>query len=202
MTLVDKYKAKVMETLMDQYKEDLLQVTSDRMWEVLIDNAEIKRLPDGNVQENYNAMVSELEYGYQYYNQYYSGMYASLDAYAAETLGTSTTNWRDEAMRQSEEAVLKQLVFYYVIKEENFIPDATEEKLLYDEDFNEQLEAYLEQAGCKPDAYETEAEYESKKNSYTKSFTDSYDEEYAMENVRYNYGLEKIMENFVNFIYK
>jgi hypothetical protein len=127
----------------------------------------------------------------------YSSYFKSIDEAAASYLSVSQyEDWRSILRQKAEKTALEELIFYYIIREEGFLPGKTE--------FNEMrlsiIEAHYdyhidlnadELAKLEGDAYNARvAEIKAEVIEY-------YGEDYFEENVYYNYGMDKIIEKLV-----
>ena len=94
---------------------------------------------------------------------------------------------------RAQDVVLEKLIFYYIIREENYLPNADEYDRIYNEVFSDVLNYHLEQnaaelSGLKGDAY----------NDYVSDLKadilEYYGEDYFKESVYYRYGAEQLVK--------
>lgn len=201
-TLVEKYEAKVLKELTDSFEESRFTTVANKVFEILLEKSDVKKLPEGEVLKNYNAVLAEIQYYYSYYQSQGSSTYNTLDKVAIAYLGLdSDADWQAELRTQSEQAVTRQAAFYYLIKEMNYLPNDEEKKALREEIYNETFESYMESAVKDKDEYDSEKEYNEAKQSAEKSFAATYTDSYFDEQVRYKFAMNKIMEYHCNIHY-
>jgi FKBP-type peptidyl-prolyl cis-trans isomerase (trigger factor) len=190
---VAKYKSYLEEGLKKKIDDVNKQVKIDAIWEHLFKKVEVKKLPKYNVDQYYETYFNEVSYYYSMYSSYFK----SIDEAAASYLSISQyEDWRSILREKAEKTALEELIFYYIIREEGFLPGKTE--------FNEMrlsiIEAHYdyhidlnaeELAKLEGDAYNARvAEIKAEVIEY-------YGEDYFEENVYYNYGMDKIIEKLV-----
>ena len=106
------------------------------------------------------------------------------------------SNWRDELYASAEKSVTEKLIFYYIIKNENFIPSDEEFDAMFDEKVDEMLGMVLEQMKLTEDSFDTKEEYEAELNELREALLDEkegYGYDYFAEQVYYEYGMGKIV---------
>lgn len=193
-TLVAKYKAYVMETLVEQYEEDVKNVVESNFWKGAIAGSTFYKLPEKEVDAAYQNYVAEIE---STYASGYSSYYSSLDEFARAYLELgSGADWKATLREDAEYSIKQKLVFYYVIREENKLPNDEEYKALYDELFGEYLQSYLDYYGIT----EESENYELKVESATKEILSTYGESYWRESVYYEFAIDTIID-MANIVY-
>lgn len=198
-TLVDKYKAKILAELDESYEDSLFETVSAEVLETLLAKAEVKRLPEGEVLENYDAVYSNIEDYYNYYASQGNTTYDTIDKVAVAYLGLdSDADWKAELRKQAEDAVTRQIAFYYVVKALNYLPNDTEAEALRKEIYDETYESFMSTNLKAEDDYDTKEDYEAAKKTAEDNFKKQYTEEYFTEQVRYEFAMRKIMENNCN----
>ena len=160
---------------------------------MLFDVVEVKKLPEANVDEYYETYFNEVSYYYSLYTSYYS----SIDAAAADYLSLSqSTDWRAYLKEKAENTTLEQLIFYYIVREEGYLPDKTDFKLMRDSIIGAHLQYHIELNGEELEKLEGEA-YDKRVAEIEAEMLDYYGDEYFDENVYYNYGMDMIIEKLV-----
>ncbi len=191
--IVAKYKnylTKEIKEEIEQTNEDLI---IEAVWDILFEAVEIKKLPEANVDQYYDAYYNEVSYYYSLYSSYYS----SIDAAALEYLSLSQgADWRAHLKTKAEDAATEELIFYYIIREEGFIPDKTEFNRMRDEIIESHYEYHLELNADELSKLEGE-KYDARANEIRAEMLEYYGDDYFDENVYYNYGMDKILEELV-----
>lgn len=193
-TLTAKYKSYVKETLEDKYKEDVRNVTESQFWKTVIAGSTFHKLPEKEVESAYNSYISEIQTTYA---SGYSNYYSSLDEFARAYLELgSGADWKAKLREDAEYSIKQKLAFYYIIREENFVPNDAEYQAIYDELFGEYLQEYLDYYGYTEDS----DNYELKVEIATKEILSTYGESYWRESVYYEFAIDKILDR-ANLVY-
>ena len=195
-TLVEKYKSKLLADLNETHESNVQNAISEIFWKHILEAAEYKKLPKGDVKSYYNSLYSQIE---SYYPQYQSS-YSSFDDFARAYLGLdSKADWEAEILKDAENSIRQKLAFYYIIREEGFIPSDSEYAAMKQRLYDEEVQAYLEYYGVK----ETDENYADKLQSAKDTIDQSYSEEYWETQIIYEYGIEKIcaLANVTNKAY-
>ena len=193
-TLVEKYKAKIKEEI--EISLDVANITliSDVLWEAFKEKVEVKKLPKNSVTKYYNGYYSEIQSYYSNNSSYFS----SIDAAAINYLGLSEgADWRAYITEMAEESVLEKVIFFYIIRKEDYLPNRSEYNETYTKLYNEHLEDYIEAYGTSLVGLEGAAydkEYKRLENEMKKEYTDAYFEEC----VYFEFGTRKMAENLAN----
>ena len=191
--IVAKYKSYLTKSIKKSIEDTNEQVIVEAVWEVLFDVVEVKKLPEANVDEYYETYFNEVSYYYSLYTSYYS----SIDAAAADYLSLSqSTDWRAYLKEKAENTTLEQLIFYYIIREEGYLPDKTDFKLMRDSIIGAHLQYHIELNREELEKLEGEA-YDKRVAEIEAEMLDYYGDEYFDENVYYNYGMDMIIEKLV-----
>lgn len=184
-TLVDKYKSKLYSDLEEEYRLDVQNAVATVFWDYVLEAAEFKKLPKGDVQSYYNSLFSQIEAAYPQYQSSYN----TIDEFARAYLGLdSKADWEAAILKDAENSVKQKLAFYYIIREENFIPSDSEYQALYDELYEKELQTYLDYYGIK----ETDEDYAEKLQSAKDTIDGNYTESYWETQIMFEYGIEKI----------
>ena len=194
----EKYKSMLRSELEEEYQADVDAIIENAMWEHYLSHAQVKKLPENEVEMFYSAYVDEFVSQYETYGS----SYGSLDAFAQTQMGLSSGEvWTDVLMRQAQDAITEKLVFYYVITKEGFVPEGEEYDKLYNEIIETYLESYLKQAGCDREDYASEEKYLQAVEGYKQTMLSYYDEDYFKEETIFSYAIEKL-NAFANVIYE
>lgn len=183
--LVAKYKSMLKAELEEEYNEKVLDSVATVFWKHILEVAKFKKLPQGDIQTYYNSLYSQIESAYPNYQSSYS----SLDAFARAYLGLdSKADWEAEIRKDAEQSVKQKLAFYYIIRQENFVPTDAEYQALKTELYNSEVESYLEYYGIK----ETDSDYADKLQSAKDLIESTYADSYWDTQIIFEYGIEKI----------
>ena len=190
-TIVEKHKNMLREQIAEEYASKKKPIIENAVWEHLHEVVKIKRLPQNQVDDEYYKTYNEIEIGYSYY----SYVYSSIDEFAVAYLGIADgTNWKEYIRKNAEGVIKEKLIFYYIVREENLLPDDAEYEKRYNEIVQEYLEYHMEQT-YKDElaAIKTEAEREKKIAEIKEEMLDFYGEEYFSEIVYYEYSLDAFL---------
>lgn len=147
----EEYVKGVLEAQIAGYRE---QAIENAMWSYLIEKAEIKSYPEGEVEFYFNSYVEQ----YKYYMQLYSQMgysFKDLGDFVAQYLGLPEgSDWEAIIRGDSENCVKQNLIFQTIAKLENVIVTATD----YNEGINYFIE-YYKQNGTTYTAKEIEESF-------------------------------------------
>ena len=160
-------------------------------WKHVMEKAEFKKLPEGDVQSYYDDLMEDVENAYiSYQNQYgSSSQYSSIDQFAIQYMSlTADTDWKAQLRADAELSVKQKLVFYYIIREEGFIPNDTERAAIREELYNNFINSYLDYYGVTT----SDADYESKLAAAKEAIDAQYDDGYWNTSVEYEFGMRKI----------
>lgn len=188
-TLVEKYKSSLMADLKEEYDAKVRSAVELALWDHVIANANYKKLPESEVEEQYNSEIAEIN---SLYASGYSSYYSSVDYFALAYLGLeSGSDWKKAVRDNAETAIKQKLAFYYIIREENLIPEGEEYDAIYEEIFDEHLQTYLDYYKITEDSEDYETKLEDAKNTVKGQF----DDDYWFELVVYDYAIEKLIAN-------
>ncbi len=191
-TLTEKYTEKIRADLLKSHEEELNSLIETAMWQHLHKSVKVKKLPKSEVSTFYNNYEDEINLYYTQYQSYYS----SFDQAARDYLQIgSTADWRAALTERAEQAVVEKIMFYYIAREQGLMPDEATERTLYEDMFNEMLDAYLEQYKIYRDNYDTEEAYNKDVDKYREIILTQYGEDYIMENAVF----EHIMSTLITY---
>jgi len=192
-TLCERYESKLREEILSDIEEGNKNLKEEAMWSFYTESAEFKRLPSDNVDEIYTQYYNDLTVAYSSYSLYYS----SLDEFAIAYYGLSEgANWRAYITQMAESVVKEKLVFYYIVREENLIPEDAEYQRLYNENVEEMFVYYKDLYKTELDACKTDAEREELLSELHAEMMEYYGEEYFREAVLYQYAVDRLL-NYV-----
>ena len=191
-SISEKYRAKIRADLEKANEDSCRGLIEEAMWDYYHEHAEIKSLPKGEVDAVYNEYYNEVASQYSAYSAYYS----TIDAFAAAYFGlASNVNWLDYIRTQAEGVIIEKLIFYYVIREEGFVPTDAEYEKLYNENVKECVDYHAGQEfKTELDACKTEEERAAKLAEIEETVKDYYGEEYFSEMVYYSFAIDKLID--------
>ena len=192
--LSDKYISYLKAELEEEYRSRLDYLTEAIIWDKLLDSAEVKKLPRGDVKDRYNAYIAEIEEGY---NSVGSGV--AFADYACSYLGLSKgEDYKAYLRAEAEAAVSEKLIFYYIVRAENWLPSESELSALYNEAVSERLDVYLKyEVLCMPEHYATEAEYNAEVARHRADLISIYGEAYFKDEAHFRFGMAKLKESIL-----
>ena len=186
--LADKYKSLIKSDLVEQYKDNVKSIVESQLWKNLVAGATFKKLPENEVERAYDNYINEINSTYASgYSQYYNGIDEFARAYL--DLG-STDDWKAKLKSDAEYSIKQKLAFYYIIREENLVPNDKEYEALYNEIFGEYLQSYLDYYGYT----EADANYEAKVEAGKKEILSQYGESYWRESVMYEFAIDNLID--------
>ena len=190
---VAKYKSYLEKNLKKTIEDTNEQIIIDAIWDILLEKVEVKKLPKYNVNQYYETYLNEVTYYYSVYSSYYS----SIDFAAADYLSiTQGTDWRAHLKEKAEKTTLEELVFYYIIREEKFLPDKETLNTMRNSIIEAHYEYHIELNAEELAKLEGDA-YNKRVAEIKAEVLDYYSDEYFTENVYYNYGMDMIIEKLV-----
>ena len=190
---VTKYKGYLEASLKKSIEDSNEQIIIDAIWEILFKKVEIKKLPDYNVDEYYETYFNEVSYYYSVYSSYYT----SIDLAATDYLSIAQgTDWRAYLQEKAEKTALEELMFFYIIREEGFLPEKTEFNEMRESIINAHYEYHIDLDAEELSKLEGDA-YNARIAQIKAEVLEYYGDDYFDENVYYNYGMDKIIEKLV-----
>ena len=188
-TLVEKYKAYMLQALKDQREADVKLIIEESFWTQIMAATEVKKLPQKEVDKVYDNRYAQLVSLFD--SQGSSTVYANdFDGFACAFLDLSTSaDWKAYLRKDAEEAIKEKLIFYYIVQTENLIPTEEEYNAIYEVVFAEHLQDYLDYYKITPDIENYEKELEKGKKEVLSTYGDSY----FYEVVMYDYVMTKIV---------
>lgn len=187
--LAEKYKAKLRADFAAEYEKSCQSMAEELLWERLNEKAEIKKLPENEVDRIFD------NYYYNFQLQYmtnYQEMYENIDEYVSTVYYGSEEimDWRGSLYAQCEAEVREKLIFYYIMRNENLIPTDAEYAELYKEELAKDFTAEL---GKDKDDFATEEAYNTELAKFEEQMLDYYGESFYRETVYYNHIIKKLL---------
>lgn len=199
--LTGKYFTCIKEYLKAVDKTEIESVMVDALWSHLYDIAEIKKLPEDEVDRIYNDYKIQIKNAYDQNPGSYKSVDEFANAYVSEQLGSSLV-WTDFFRSEAEAEVKQKLIFYYIAKRENLLPNEEEYEKLKETLIEVELTTKLYEKGISRDGYDSDAAYEAAVAPYRKEAEAIFaDEEYASWAVHYEYAIPKMSE-FGKVVYR
>lgn len=191
-SIVEKHKAYLFAEAEAENAEMREALIEEAMWEHYNSKANVKKLPESEVDEVYLDYYSELASQYQLY---YSSYYSSFDEFVRAYYQLSKdADWRSYITELAENVIAEKLIFYYIIREEKLIPSDTEFGDMYNETVQEYLDYYVNDIYAEELAdLKTEEERAARILEIKEEMLDYYGTEYFEELVYYDYALDKII---------
>ncbi len=190
---VAKYKNYLTSVIKSEINDTNEKLIIDAVWDILFEKTEIKKMPEATVDQYYETYFNEVSYYYSLYSSYYS----SIDAAALEYLSLSSgTDWRKTLREKAEKTTTEEIIFYYIIREEGFLPNKDEFNEMRQSIIDAHYSYHLELNSEELSKLQGEA-YDKRAAEIKAEMLDYYGDEYFDENVYYNFGMDKILENLV-----
>ena len=191
--LVEKYKKHLEKSLKNEIDETNEKLIVEKVWDLLFDLVKVEELPEYTVDEYYQTYYNEVSYYYSLYSSYYT----SFDLAATDYLSLAQgTDWRSVLKKKAEDTTLEEIIFYYIIREENFIPSKSEFNEIRNSIIDAHYEYYLDLNADELSKLTGEA-YDKRAAEIKTEMLEYYGDAYFDENVYYNYGMDKIVEHLV-----
>ena len=199
--LVDKYFDYVRTYLKAVDESEIDSVMIEAMWSHLYSIAQIKKLPEDEVDRIYNEYKIAIKNAYDQNPGDYATVDEFANAYVKDTSGSDMV-WTDFFRKESEEEVKQKLIFYYVAKREGLLPTDAEFWALKEQMIESDVATALYQSGILRENYKTDAEYEAAAAPKREEVLKNYeDDEYTTWIVHYEFAVPK-MSKFGKVIYK
>lgn len=158
-TLTEKYRDFATKSMNEIYEETYQSMLSKAFWAKINEVTKAKKYPEKEVQAVYDGYVDDFSMqfindGGQVVNSTtgQTQTYDTLDSYISASLGLgSTVSWQDYIYSQSEKAIKERIAIYYILRNENLVPDEATFKADYaaieQEFIDEAIDQYLYYAG-------------------------------------------------------
>lgn len=188
--IVQKYENKLRAGLKANVEVSNKELIEDALWKYYTEKATVKRLPEDTVNRIYTKYYNALVETHKVYGLYYE----NIDDFACVYYGLAAgADWRAHITRLSENDVTEKLVFYYIIREENLLPDDEEYQRLYNKCVAEELESYSQSYRTELEKCKTDEEREALLAEIKAEMLAYYGEEYFRESVLYPYALDGLL---------
>ncbi len=198
-SLIDKYRSLLREELEEEIADERASQIENALWEHYMAKATVKRLPYKEVEDYYRSYLTRMLTEYENNG---GSAYGGIDSYAATQLDLAPgEDWQDYLRESAKTAVKEKLVFYYVMREEGFVPNEEEYEKEYNEFFDERLYAAAESAGVLPEKYDDYDEYLEALDELREELLYELGESYFVENAIFGFALRKMI-NFATVIEK
>lgn len=190
-SIEDCYRVYLEERLKATARDSAENTILEAFWAHVNEKVKVKRLPKGTVNEYYSDYLVSL--ADEFSGSKGSG-FSSLDEYACFALELEEgADWRAHVMELAKQSVTEKIIFYYVIREENFFPTDEEYKEIYDRLVDEMLTEYLASQKITESSFDTKEEYESEVERSRQAIIEAYGAQYFDDNILYEYGIGKIL---------
>lgn len=193
--VVEKYKNKLREEVKADIEKANDEIKTDAMWEHYLKKVTINEIPQDEIDNCYNNFYNEVNSAYNENTDTYN----SIDEVAVPYLNSqyslglsSGDDWRAALSRYSEEIVKKELIFYYLIRKEGFLPNESEYEALYSEIYEEHVEYHLNQQAADLATLDKES-YAAYVEDLRADVKEYYGDAYFRESVYYRYGVSKLV---------
>lgn len=187
--IVEKHKNMLKAEIISEYDESKNAAVEKMIWEHLHDKVNVKKLPKKQVEKVYNEYYVEIQSAY---NNYYSSFYSTVDEFATAYLKiTDGTSWKSYIQAQAENIVTEKLIFYYIIREEGFVPSFDEYEAQYNKILEEYINYYTENIyKDELNAIKDAAEKEKRIAQIKAEMIEYYGEDYFSEIVYYEFSFK------------
>lgn len=192
-TLIEKHRSSLKAELLQDIEEVNTSLLIEAIWEHLADKGEVIKYPESEVNGYYNSLLAELQ---SYYNANTS-KYDSIDSAAIGGYGLeSGADWQSYLRSRAELEVRDKLIFYYIFKEEGFMPNEEEYQRVYNEIVDHQVSLMIEESEIDFDTL-SEEEYKKEVELLKEKFLDIVGD-YGMDELIYReIGYKKMAEKLV-----
>lgn len=191
-SIEDCYRAYLAERLRESARAAAEDLILETFWSHVLERVDVKRLPKGTVKEYYNDYVVSIA---EEFSGSKGSSFSSLDQYACFTLELEEgADWRAHVMETAEQSVTEKIIFYYIIREENFLPSDEEYSEIYNRVVDEMVDAYLYSQNISESDFDTEEAYKAEVERSRTAIIEAYGSKYFDDNVIYEYGMAKILE--------
>ncbi len=192
---VEQYKNLLRQQIREEINAANEYLIIEDMWAHYNSKVKVLSLPQGTVESYYNDYYNEVNTAYLSD----SSGYNSIDEYAVGylnynyNLGIQTGgDWRTALRKFCESTITEKLVFYYIIREEGFLPNSEEYTETYNEVFQEHLNYYLSQNQEQLETLEGDA-YSAFVEDLSEDILEYYGEDYFREQTHYRFGVKKLI---------
>lgn len=191
---VAKHRSYLKEIVLKKLAKSNEKLTFKAIWDVLVTKGEVIKYPKGRLDGLIDAFVQNVE---SYYNQNAEEKgFPSIDSAAIDYFGLeSGADWEAHVTKLAEEKVKSELVIYYIIRKEGFLPSDAEYEAEFNAIVQEYADDYLEEYPDKFDEFEG-VEYDEQ----IKVLKDEIKRVYATT-INYDVYANILLRNMVNAKY-
>lgn len=191
---VAKHRSYLKEIVLKKLARSNEILTFKAIWDVLVTKGEVIKYPKGRLDGLIDAFVQNVE---SYYNQKAEEKgFPSIDSAAIDYFGLeSGADWEAHVTKLAEEKVKSELVIYYIIRKEGFLPSDAEYEAEFNAIVQEYADDYLEEYPDKFDEFEG-VEYDEQ----VKVLKDEIKRVYATT-INYDVYANILLRNMVNAKY-
>ncbi|MBO5906993.1 MAG: hypothetical protein J6Q85_02425 [Clostridia bacterium] len=203
VALTEKYENYIYKTLYGEYEKKYSELLELAVWDYFFDKARVKKYPKLKVEEIYNLSLSSMTQSFvdsegYIYNQYsgYNQMCESIDEYAViylDLVYAENQDWRSVLYSEACDLVKERLILYYILKEENALPSASELDRAVDTVKDEFVEAYIEMDKTDTSGY-TDEKYKEYVDGIRDKINSAYTSSYFKERAYAKLALECVLE--------
>ena len=139
---VAKHKEYLKASILKDVERTNEMLISEAIWKVISAKGEVIKYPEDKYNELYNAYNANVE---SYYNQYAESQgFPSIDSAAISYFGLSSgADWQAHIKGLVEKKVKEDLILYYIIRKEGFLPTDAEYEAEYNLLLSEYVDYYL-----------------------------------------------------------
>ena len=187
-------RAYLRENLETERHELAVEKAQQAMWDFLKGIAEIKDLPQQEVDrifmQNKNALIDT-------YRLNYTTMYATLDDFARAYFNLDPgADWESVLLRQVKDEISERLIQYTVMRTENFLPTEEQFQQSFDRVLDKVFQSYATSWRVLRENYETDEDYEAAKADALEELRAYYTDEYFTEGAYYEFAAFRILGLF------
>ena len=160
--LVAKHKAYLKSEVMKNIAQTNEDLVSEAIWDIISTKGTVIKYPKQELDRIYNGYVATAENYYQQAGEQLG--FESLDEAAIAYYGLSSgADWQAHIKGLAEADVKEDLILYYIIRKEEFLPSESEYNEEYEELLGDYLEYYLDKHKDEFDNFQG-AEYDEQLN--------------------------------------
>ena len=191
-TLTEKfrsYKRGEAEADAEKAKSALIE---EMLWDNIVEKAVIKKLPEDLCEAGYNEVYAQLEADFEKEGEAYN----DISEYAVVYFGLGEgEDFREYIKEHVEGIITEDLIFYYIIREENLFPSDAEYSYRYINMLEEYVEIYKDSYSEELDKCETEEEEKKVIEGIKEDILSYYGQSYFEDAINYEYMIEKLSES-------
>lgn len=166
-TTVEEYKKEVKAQLEDEAQTSYDETLKQNAWQVVAENTEVKKYPDGEVEELVTSLVDAYKEAAEYYQMEY-------ETFIEEQMGYTPEQLEEEAKAAAKENIKEQMAVEAIAKEEKIEMD--------DETYEKELEKMSEEYGYESvDDFKEAFEEDDLKDAVLKSLVMDYVKEHCIQ---------------------